>query len=132
MASVEFSMDAEDVQRIQEAIMNFGDGAEQVINDFLKNEANKMFTEAIVNLIPVSDRNKKHAKNSNPIKGEQKQNLALYIHSKTSYNYLYFPDEGEGTSLGQNPHDFMGKGVEAKSDDVVNQILDKLQNNLNL
>ena len=131
MARASFGMSAEDVEKLQQAIINYGEGAEQVINDYLKTEAGDIFTESIVNLIPVSDRNKKHAKNSSPLKAEQKENLSLYIHTKSQFNYLYFPQTGEGTSSGKAPNDFMEKGIDQKYDTVVNQMLDKLQKKFN-
>lgn len=122
-----FSMDASDIEKIQQKIIDFGEGAEEVLNNYLMNEANAMFNSAIVNLIPVSDRNKKHAKYSDPIKGEQDRTLELYMHSKKAYNYLYFPQTATGVRfLGKAPNDFMGKGVEAEMDNVVNGMLDVL------
>ena len=131
MARANFGMSAEDVEKLQQEIMNFGEGAEQVINNYLKTEASQIFTESIVHLIPVSNKKKRHAKNSNPLKAEQKENLSLYIHTKSQYNYLYFPQEAEGTSSGKTPNDFMQHGIDAKYDTVVNQMLEKLQNKLN-
>ena len=121
MARAVFGLSAEDVERLQQAIMSYGDGAEKVINNYLK---------AIINYIPVSNRNKQHAKDSSPLKAEQKENLSLYIHTKTQYNYLYFPQEAEGVHFqGKVPNDFMQHGVDAQYDNVVNNLLEKLQNN---
>ena len=125
-------MDDGDFAKIQDKIREFSDGAEQVINEYLINQASDIFMDSITNLIPVSDRQKKHAKQNAPLVGEQKENLVLYIHTRKPWHYLYFPDEGEGTSLGQKAHDFMGEGVEAKYDEVVNGMLDALINNINL
>ena len=132
MAGSTFQIKSEDVQKVQDAIKTFGDGAEQILNEYLITQANEIFTESIINLIPVSDRDKRHARQNAPFTGEQKANLELYIHTKKPYHYLYFPDEGEGTSLGQQAHDFMGEGVEAKYDEVINGMLDALMNNFNL
>lgn len=131
MARANFGMSVEDVERLQRVIINYDEGAEQVINDYLKTNASDIFIKSIVNLIPVSNVNKTHAKNSNPLKAEQKDNLSLYIHTKNKFNYLYFPQEGEGTSSGKAPNDFMQYGVDAKYDYVVNEMLDKLQNKFN-
>ena len=81
MARAVFGLSAEDVERLQQAIMSYGDGAEKVINNYLKNEASNIFTQAIINYIPVSNRDKQHAKDSSPLKAEQKENLSLYIHT---------------------------------------------------
>mgnify|MGYP000020662379 FL=1 len=130
MARAVFGLSAEDVERLQQAIMSYGDGAEKVINNYLKNEASNIFTQAIINYIPISNRDKQHAKDSSPLKAEQKENLSLYIHTKTQYNYLYFPQEAEGVHFqGKVPNDFMQHGVDAQYDNVVNNLLEKLQNN---
>ena len=125
-----FEISSEDIDRLQQAIMNYGNEAEQTINETLNNEAKQVFTNSITNLIPVSNRNKQHARNANPVKGEQKENLSLYLHTPGKWHYLYFPDEAAGSKFaGKAPYDFMTKGVEAESDNVINKILDKLQNN---
>lgn len=59
MASVEFSIKDEDINRINEAITNFEGNAERVINDYLGTQAKEKFIQSITNLIPVSRVNKK-------------------------------------------------------------------------
>ena len=127
MASVDFSLKTEDLLKIQEAIMDFGNDAESVINDCLANEVKELLTNSITNLIPVSPKSKKHAKTSNPLDGKVRNNLTLWIHTKPKYNYLYFPQNAEGTSKGKQPNDFMEKGINVEYDNVVNIILEKLQ-----
>ena len=126
MAGVDFSLKEEDLGRIQEAIMDFGDDAERVINDYLRNEANAKFIKSITNLIPVSKINKRHAKTSNPL-DTKFYNLALYIHTKSKFNYLYFPQNAEGQSRNNSPNDFMEKGIDAEYNNVVNEMIEKLQ-----
>lgn len=127
MAGVDFSLKEEDLARIQEAIIDFGDDAESVINGCLANEVKDKFITSITNLIPVSDKNKKHAKSSNPLDGKVRNNLTLWIHTKPKYNYLYFPQNAEGQSKNNSPNDFMEKGIDAEYDNAVNIILEKLQ-----
>lgn len=128
MASTRFELKQEDLLKLQLAMKEFDGDVEQVVNDYLEHEVNEIFRESIVNLIPVSKINKKnHAKTSNPLIGEMSDNLTLYIHTKTKYNYLYFPQNAEGTSKGKTPNDFMEEGLNAKYDEVVNGILEKLQ-----
>lgn len=128
MSGVDFSLKEEDLGRIQEAIMDFRDDVESVINDCLANEVKELLTNSITNLIPVSDKNKKqHAKTSNPLDGKVRNNLTLWIHTKPKYNYLYFPQNAEGTSKSNSPNDFMDKGIDAEYDNVVNIMLEKLQ-----
>ena len=127
MAGVDFSLKEEDLGRIQEAIMDFGDDAERVVNDCLANDVKDKFITSITNLMPVSNKNKRHAKSSNPLDGKVRNNLTLWIHTKTKYNYLYFPQNAEGTSKRNSPNDFMEKGIEVEYDNVVNEMLEKLQ-----
>ena len=130
MASVDFSLKTEDLLKIQEAIMNFDDDAEKVINDCLANEVRDTLINSITNLIPVSNVDKSHAKTSNPLDAKVRNNLTLWIHTKSKFNYLYFPQMGEGQSRNNSPNDFMEKGINAEYDNVVNMILDKLQSRL--
>lgn len=128
MAGARFELDAKDIERLAGAIKNFEGNAEEALGSYLKNEADEIFRPSIENLIPVSDKDKKHARYSAPLTGEMQGNLSLYIHTKKAWHYLYFPDEGEGTSKGQFPHDFMGEGIEKQYDTVVNGMLDALIN----
>ena len=130
MASINFTLKDEDLLKIQEAITDFEGDAEKVINECLANEVKDKFINSITNLIPISDRNKRHAKTSNPLDGKVRNNLTLWIHTKSQYNYLYFPQNAEGQSKGNNPNDFMDKGIDVEYDNAVNMILDKLQNRL--
>lgn len=131
MAGVNFTIKDEDIEKLQKAVQNFGEGAEKVIGNYLENEADEIFRNAIANLIPISDRNKKHAKNSAPLTGEMLSQTSLYIHTKRNFHYLYFPDQGEGTSKGSPPHEFMEGGVDTQYDTVVNALIDALINELN-
>ena len=131
MAGVNFTIKDEDVERLQKAVQNFGQGAEEAIGNYLGNEADEIFRNAITNLIPVSDRMKKHARNSAPLTGEMTGVTSLYIHTKKPFHYLYFPDQGEGTSKRSPAHEFMEGGVDAQYDTVVNALIDALINELN-
>lgn len=130
MAGVNFSLKAEDLERIQEAIISFSDDAENVINECLANEVNEKLITSITNFIPVSQQNKKHAKTSKPLEGKVRNNLTLWIHTKSKFNYLYFPQNSEGQSKNNSPNDFMEKGIDSEYDNAVNMLLDKLQNRM--
>lgn len=131
MAGVNFSIKDEDVERLQQAVKNFGEGAEEVISEYLENNADEIFRDSITLLIPVSDREKKHAKHSAPLTGEMQGKTSLYIHTKKPFHYLYFPDQGEGTSKRNMPHEFMEHGVDNKYDTVVNEMIDRIIEELN-
>lgn len=128
MAGARFELDDKDIDRLVGAIKQYEGNAEQALGNYLENEADKIFRPSIENLIPVSDKDKKHARTSAPLTGDMEGNLSLYIHTKKAWHYLYFPDEGEGTSKGQLPHDFMNEGIEKQYDTVINGMLDALIN----
>lgn len=130
MAGAYFDMEVDDIQKLQDSIKQFDGDAETVINDYLNSEAKDIFINSIINYIPVSEKGTNHARVSEPLKGDMKGNLTLYIHTKSKYNYLYFPQEGEGTSKRKSPNDFMEKGIDDKYENVVNGILEKLQNRM--
>lgn len=127
MASTKFELKLEDVIRINDIIKSYSGDAEKQINDYLSGPGKIKIINSIVNLIPVSDKDKKHAKNSKPLKGVN-YNLSLTIRSKRQFNYLYFPQMAEGTSKNNTPNDFMEKGVDSIYDSVVNDLIERLKN----
>lgn len=128
MATVKFEIKNEDLQKIQEAILDYGNNAERDINDYLHSVAKNKFIESITNYIPVSNVPKAHAKMSNPL-GSESYNLSIVIKTKPKFNYLYFPQTGEGTSKKNAPNDFMQKGIDEEYNNVINDLLDKLNFN---
>lgn len=129
MATSKFEIKQEDLNKIEEAILEYGENSEKVINDYLNSVAKNKFMAAIKDYMPVSNRRKIHAKTSNSIDSIS-YNLALVIKTKSKFNYLYFPQTGEGTSKGKSPNDFMEKGIDKEYDNVINGILDKLKNRI--
>lgn len=130
MASVNFTLDYEDVEKIQKAINNYENNAEDVINKYLHKEGKKELIDSIKNCMPVSnprkgDEGHEHAKESNSLVGKN-LNLGVKITTRPKFNYLIFPMEAIGTSKGKNKNPFMEKGVENVKDNIVNEILDKL------
>ena len=126
MARVQFYLTENDINRLVDAIREYGSGAEDIIANSLKNEVYDILEYGIESLIPVSEKGKTHAKYNTPLMGDLESKTSLKIRTQKNRQYLYFPDEGEGTSKGQIPHDFMYGGVEGKHRDAVNIILDNL------
>ena len=126
MAGAAFTLNDDDINKLIEAIQSYTGNAEDSISEYLELEVPGIVKPSIQNLIPESDRHKKHAKTSAPFTEDMEGKLSVYIHTKYKYHYLYFPDEGLGTSKGQEPHDFMGQGVEDEYDTLVNGMLEAL------
>lgn len=129
MARLEIESD--NLNEVLDVVQQFGNRAEEVLNDSLFNDAFPIFRDAITLLTPVGSRPKTHAKYSNPYTYDKKANLVLYIHTKKNFNYLFFPQEAHGCKfIGKSPNDFMLKGVEKEADNVINIMLDRLQQRL--
>ena len=79
-------------------------------------------------MIPVSDRKKKHAKNSAALMDRQKgSRLAVTVGTRSKFHYLYFPDDGTNTKHHAGKQHFFERGVEAQEENVINGILDALK-----
>lgn len=121
--SVTFTLEDKDLELLKQRIQEYGTGAEDVINKYLHGEGKESIMKSIEDYTPVSSRKKVHAKGSMPYQGTG-YNLSVTVKTKTKYNYLYFPDAGEGTSA-RNPKNsgFMEKGLDAIYEKVVEGML---------
>lgn len=125
--SAKFTINASDMRVIQKKISAFKGNAEKSINGFLKTKGKEILVQGVTKHTPVSDRKKRHAKDSKPyqtING----NLSVTVASKRTYSYLYFPDAGEGTSK-TNPRNtgFMQEGADSVYNEMVNGILEAVE-----
>lgn len=121
--SVTFTLEDKDLELLKQRIQEYGTGAEDVINKYLHGEGKESIMKSIEDYTPVSSRKKAHAKGSMPYQGTG-YNLSVTVKTKKKYNYLYFPDAGEGTSA-RNPKNsgFMVKGLDAIYDKIVEEML---------
>lgn len=129
MANEMFSVEQKGFDELLKRVSGYGAEVENVLNDYLHNEAPKKINPSIVGLVPVSDRNKTHAKNNNPFGRQEDYNLAVKLITSKKYNYLVFPDEALGTSKGNYPQDFTGRGLEAKIPELIEEMTARIQEN---
>ena len=124
----QYQLDFKESSMLQEKMKLIPDEAEKLVNDVLHTKGSKQMMMAIISFMPMSSRNKRHAKNSNPLKID-KLSLGFIIYpkggaakNKNSFGYLVFPDEGRGSS---NPfaHRFFEKGVTKEKDRVLEGII---------
>ena len=134
---LEYNLDLDNHTQLVERFKKLGEQAERLTNDYFERTASKKMMESIIGFIPVSKKNKKHARNSNPLKREL-ENLGFTIKSKGgaasnkgSFGYLIFPDEGRGfrNPLAQN---FSGLGAEAVEPSIVEDLIRIFDEQLNL
>lgn len=126
-----YELDVKNFESVLNAISKFSDGseAENIINQYLWNEGAKDIAEEIVKLLPESGRQwkgKKTAASKTDPFIQTNSNLAVRIHTKYNYHYLYFPDDGADTDHHYGNQQFMFHGAEGSGDEVATGIINKL------
>ncbi|MCM3511641.1 hypothetical protein [Carnobacterium inhibens] len=129
---VKYSLDDTQSKRLAENMKTVPDKAERLVNETLKAKGMKLMIQEIIRFIPTSNKNKKHAKTSNPLKGTM-GNLGFVITTKggaasnpNSFGYLVFPNEGRG------PHNFIAqrffeKGAETSNEKILTEVIKVLE-----
>lgn len=128
--SVKFSLNDAQLDKITDAIKQAGADAETAINTYLQNTAPDIVKTSITDLIPISNRTRKHAKTSKPFE-HQNFNLALQVKSRRPFYYLKFINDGTGTSKGKNALEFMERGLDAKVEEMTDGMLDAINEIMN-
>lgn len=126
-----FSINALEIDDLQQAMKNFQGNTEKTINDVLHNEAGPLIQEGIKRLMPTSNRTwkgkKGQAKTSKSLKNEN-SNLAVTVKTTSNYQYLYFPDDGSNTKNHVGNQQFFLKGGESKTEEIINLCIKNLVN----
>lgn len=129
--AVEFFLKFKKSQEVQRQMAKVPDKAEKAVNNVLRTTGINTAIQAITGFIPVSNRNKRHAKTSNPLKGDL-MNLGFKVYprggaanNKNSFGYLVFPNDGIG------PHnyiaqEFFERGGEQASTRIFNDLMQAL------
>ena len=125
-----FSVDYTDMEQLGQAIADYAGNAENVINTILHEQSFAPLTESIIGLIHPSGRTWKgkraSAKAVQPF-SQKNGNLSIEIKSKKAYRYLYFPDDGSDTKNHYGDQQFMLRGVQEISDQIIDMCLAGLQ-----
>lgn len=112
---------------LEKAIEQYKGNAEQVINNVFHNEGAQLISDAIINLMPRSAANKRHAKDTNSLTSVN-ANLSVTVKSKSKYSYLYFPDDGTNTKRHVGNQQFFLRGAENVADDIIERCINNLVN----
>lgn len=124
-----WKIDATEIDELEKRISEFGSRAERIINDVLYDYAGKEIIDHIMPLVPESGRTwkekRKPAKLSQPFR-ESHGNLYVIVRTKTQYNYLYFPDDGENTYRHYGDQEFMRRGAETATENIIDQCISTL------
>ena len=126
-----FTLDATEFDRLQEAIDQYAGRAGVLIDDVLHGEGAELIKQRIAPLLPVSGRRwaGKGAPASAVMPGKFSQDngtLSVTIAARGKYHYLYFPDDGSNTKRHAGNQQFMMRGAEDASGDVIDRCIGKL------
>lgn len=132
-----FGMNYEEFNAFAAAIRRYPDNAENAINTYLHEEGAQLLSDSITNHIPLSTgryaahrnlqkkyKHKKTMKHARDAKWflKKEYNLGINIKNKKDYYYLYFVENGLGTSSRTGGVDFVERGF----NDIYQQIADGL------
>ena len=124
-----FRLDVSEFERLQEAMQQYQGNVEEAINDVLHNQGGQLIHDEIKRLMPRSDRQKRHAKDSNSLL-IQGGNLSVTVSTKKAFGYLYFSDDGPNTRrhVGKNgvPQEFFKRGGESQKEEILNRCIGRL------
>lgn len=133
MSGVQFKLDAQEFERLIAAIKAFGDGAEDAVNGVLHGRGADVIKAEIHKLLPESGRvwdgKPVAAKKTDPFKAEG-FNLGVTVKSKPDYYYLYFPDDGGNSNRHAGNQQFMRRGGEAATQEVIDMCVEALTKTL--
>lgn len=121
--SVEFKLNDEQITSLHEALNRATGNKEERINTYLHQTASKAAVLSLTKYIPLSKSGKKHAKNLVWYKVTP-LNLAFKIETKSPFYYLWFVNEGSGTSKKRGGSPFVSLGADAVQNDIFNGVLD--------
>ena len=125
-----FELDAKDIEILEHTIQEYQQGAEGRITEYLHGKGYEILSNSIQNIIPVSNREKKHARNYKALRDRYKDSsLAVTVGSIPRFGYLYFPDDGSNTIHHAGQQHFFEQGINDEKENVINGILDAIKFN---
>ncbi len=125
--TVRFQIDYQDIDRLLQRVSHLGDKAEKTINEVLHTFGVKKVVRDITKEMPISKRQKRHAKLSTWSKIEA-GNLEFVVkaaggaaNKPGSFGYIVFPNEGRGPS---NPLEqrFMETGLYKATNPIMDEL----------
>ena len=131
MSGTQFTADISSIDEVLQAAEQYGDNALKVINDTLHREAGDIARPQIQKLIPMSGRKwsgkRTAARSANPFAADDTSTmLAVTIHTRAAYNYLYFPDDGSTTRRHAGNQQFFKRGGENALPQIIELCLGRL------
>lgn len=131
MMSEWFTLDASEIERLQEAMTQYEGHAGHIIDEVLHGQGADLIKSKIAMLLPSSGRNWKgkgaSARAAMPARFSQDNYpLSVTIAARGKYHYLYFPDDGSNTVRHAGNQQFMMHGAENASKEIIDLCIGKL------
>ncbi|MCV9886240.1 hypothetical protein [Metabacillus halosaccharovorans] len=123
--SVRFELDYKDFEKLQEKFKKIPDEVEKTINSFLHKQGVEIMTNDVLANMPISNRNKRHARQSKPLTSVN-FNLGFELKPKPRFRYLVFPDKALGTSINSTAKEFMEKGLNKSTQKIINGLNEQI------
>lgn len=129
------SLDAKELERLMEAIAEYGSHADEIISEYLREKGGEDVVRGIIPNMPTSGvrwRGKPVASRTAAAMNRKKvfddavSGLVLTVKSKKPYNYLYFPDDGSNTLNHAGEQHFMMAGAEAATKEIIDGCIERL------
>jgi len=132
----EWTVVAEALDSVAQAMEQYGAGAGQLIDSVLQTQGAQLIKEQIAMLLPSSGRTwkGKPAPASVAMPGKFTQSngpLSVTISARGRYGYLYFPDDGTNTKRHAGNQQFMMRGAENATAQIVDLCIGKLTEDFN-
>lgn len=122
-----YELKSKDIEELETAIKNYRENADRKITNYLHSTGYDILSLSIQNLIPVSNRHKKHARNQKALMDrEKKSELEVTVGTVSNYHYLYFPDDGTNTKTHVGNKHFFLDGAVLKEPEIINDLLEEL------
>lgn len=115
-------MDTTEIDALFNRLQRTTGNAERTINEVLKRSGSPKVMASIQPNIPLSLKQKKHARNSKALTVKH-GNLEFTVRPKRAFEYIKYPDLAIGTSQYNEPKKFMKKGLDDVAPDVVHDIV---------
>lgn len=126
-------VDLSGVDRLTESIQKYGKESQLIITKYLVQDAIDVIGPAITRLLPVSGRTFRGHRQGAKAAGYRTTFMStaetvdsVIVRSRTAFDYLYFPDDGDNTDHHAGKQYFMLRGAEAAVPQVVNDICSRL------
>ena len=131
-----FTLEADALDDLATTMEQYGAGAGQIVDNVLHGQGAQLIKNSIVPLIPRSGRTwkGKGAAAASVMPGRFQQDngaQSVTIAARNKYHYLYFPDDGSNTRRHAGNLQFMRRGAEEASADIIDLCLGKLTENFN-